>query len=151
MRLTKRYIINSLECLALSTPIRYERYYINDNLRIQNKNGKLEKEVLDNNNIIKKISISDDEFNLLKKKAYTMIIRDSYLYLNDDRVSIKKYHGKYDGLIRVEVNFTSLKEMNDYLKESWMGREITNTPLAFDKDLSKLNKDEFLKEIKKYK
>ncbi len=151
MRFTKRYIISSLDGLLLSTAIRYERYYINDNLRIQNKNGKLEKEVLDNNNIIKKINISDDEFNLLKKQAYTMIIRDSYLYLNDDRVSIKKYHGKYDGLIRVEVNFTSLKEMNDYLKESWMGREITNTPLAFDKDLSKLNKDEFLKEIKKYK
>ena len=37
-KLTKRYIISSLENLNLSEPIRYERYYINDNLRIQLKN-----------------------------------------------------------------------------------------------------------------
>lgn len=36
-RLTKRYIITTLDNLELSSPIRYERYYINDNLRIQKK------------------------------------------------------------------------------------------------------------------
>ena len=29
---TKRYVISSLDNLNLSPPIRYERYYINDNL-----------------------------------------------------------------------------------------------------------------------
>ena len=53
--LTKRYIIKSLEGLNLSNPIRYERYYINDNLRIQKKNNKYEKEILDKeNNLVKK-------------------------------------------------------------------------------------------------
>lgn len=36
-RLTKRYIIKNIENLELSIPLRYERYYINDYLRIQKK------------------------------------------------------------------------------------------------------------------
>ena len=49
----------------------------------------LEKEILDKNNvIIEKINISEEEFNKLKKQAYSKIIRDSYLYLDDNRVSI---------------------------------------------------------------
>ena len=31
-----------------------------------------------------------------------------------------------------------------------MGKEITTSPLAFDKDLSKLSKEEFKKELEKY-
>ena len=115
-KLTKRYIINSLDKLNLSEPIRYERYYINDKLRIQNKNGEFQKEILDNeNNIIEKIEISKSEFYSLKETAYSEIIRDK-------RVSIKKYLGKYNGLYRVEVKFNSVEEENSYVKESWMGK-----------------------------
>ncbi len=152
MRLTKRYIVETLDNIILSSPIRYERYYINDNLRVQKKGNKLEKEILDNkNNVVEKMIISQNEFDLLKNKSYTKIIRDSYLYLNDERVSIKKYYDNYEGLIRIEVKFNSIKEMNTYQKEVWMGKDITNTPLAFDKYLSKLTKDDFLSELKKYK
>ena len=35
--------------------------------------------------------------------------------------------------------------MEHYKKESWMGKDITNTPLGFDAYLSKLNREEFLK------
>lgn len=31
-----------------------------------------------------------------------------------------------------------------------MGKEITHSPLAFDKDLSKLSDNEFKRELKKY-
>lgn len=151
MRLTKRYIVKKLDNISLSAPIRYERYYINGNLRIQKRGENLEKEVLDNsNNIIEKNSILQDEFDLLKSKAYSQITRDSYLYLDDDRVSIKKYYDTYKGLIRVEVKFNSNEEMNSYKKEAWMLEDITNTPLAFDKYLSKLTKEEFWEELKKY-
>ena len=150
-RLTKRFIINSLDGLNLSEAIRYERYYINDNLRIQRKNYVYQKEVLDDsNNIIDKACISEDEFLNLKEKSYSEIIRDSYLFLNDNNISIKKYLGKYNGLFRVEVKFASLDEMNSYVKEDWMGKEITNSPLAFDKYLSKLSDNEFHNELKKY-
>lgn len=152
MRLTKRYIVETLDNIILSSPIRYERYYINDNLRVQKKDDKLEKEILDDeNNIIQKITISQEEYNLLKNRSYTKIIRDSYLYLNDKRVSIKRYYDNYEGLIRIEVKFNSIKEMNTYQKELWMGKDITNTPLAFDKYLCKLTRDNFLLELEKYK
>lgn len=151
MRLTRRFIIQSLDNVNINSPIRYERYYINDNLRIQSKNNMLEKEILDKDNIIiSKINITEEEFNKLKKDAYSKIIRDSYLYLDDDRISIKKYLDKYEGLIRVEVKFNSIDEMNSYKIESWMEVEITNSPLAFDKYLSKLSGQEFLLELNKY-
>lgn len=151
MRLTRRFVIQSLDKVNINNPIRYERYYINDNLRIQGKNNMLEKEILDKDNIIiAKTNISEEEFNKLKKEAYSKIIRDSYLYLDDDRISIKKYLDKYEGLIRVEVNFNSVDEMNGYKIESWMEAEITKSPLAFDKYLSKLSEQEFLLELNKY-
>ena len=134
-RLTRRFIINSLDGLSLSEAIRYERYYINDNLRIQRKNDAYQKEELDNdNNVIAKIAISEEEF----------------FDLNNNNISIKKYLGKYRGLFRVEVKFDSLDNMNNYIKEIWMGEEITNSPLAFDKYLSKLSTCEFQNELGKY-
>ncbi len=147
-KLTKRYIICSLDNLNLSKPIRYERYYINDKLRAQRKDNKYEKEILDNhNNVIEKIDISKEEFLKLKESSYSEIIRDSYLFLDDSRISIKKYLGKYAGLYRVEITFSSLEEENEYIKEKWMGQEITDSSLAFDKDLSKLSIDEFKREL----
>lgn len=68
----------------------------------------------------------------------------------DEITSIKKYLDKYEGLIRVEVTFNSIDEMNSYKIENWMGAEITNSPLAFDKHLSKLSEQEFLLELSKY-
>lgn len=148
---TKRYIIQSIDGLNLSKPIKYERYYINDKLRVQKKNAEYEKECLDNeNNIVEKKKISEKEFLEFKGKAYSEIIRESYLYLDDNRVSIKKYFGRYLGLLRVEVSFNSVDEEKDYVKESWMGQDITNSPLAFDKYLSKLSDDEFREELNKY-
>ena len=146
-KLTRRFIISSLGNLNLSRPIRYERYYINNNLRIQIKNNQYQKEILDDsNNIIEKYNISENEFLRLKEQARSEIIRDSYLYL----ISIKEYLGKYKGLFRVEVTFNSTEEENAYIKERWMGEEITTSPLAFDIYLSKLSDNEFKKELNKY-
>lgn len=150
-RLTRRFIINSLHNLNLSDPIRYERYYINDKLRIQKKDNKYQKEILDDyNNIIEKVDIAEIEFLNLKKNSNSEIIRDSYLFLEDNRISIKRYLGKYLGLYRVEVTFNSLNEEKEFIKEKWMGQEITNSPLAFDKYLSKLSDNEFKEELNKY-
>ena len=75
-RLTKRYIIQSLDNLNLSKPIRYERYYINDHLRIQKREDAYQKEILDDNNVLlKKENIKEEEFLDLKKQAYQEIGR----------------------------------------------------------------------------
>ena len=150
-RFTKRYIIQSLDNLNLSKPIRYERYYINDHLRIQKREDAYQKEILDDNNVLlKKENIKEEEFLDLKKQAYQEIIRNSYLYLEDEKISIKEYLEKYEGLFRVEVKFNTKEEMDSYQKESWMGKEITLSPLAFDKDLSKLSRNEFVEELNKF-
>lgn len=150
-RLTKRYLVRNLGNLELSNPIRYERYYIKDTLRIPKKGEKLEKEILNEKNVvINKKEIPIEEFNELKKRAYQKIIRDSYLYLKDNRISIKKYYEEYEGLNRVEVNFASKEELENFKKEPWLGEEITNSPLAFDKFLSKMTKQEFTSELAKY-
>lgn len=39
--------------------------------------------------------------------------------------------------------------MNDYENESWIGIDIVNTRLAFDKDLSKLSRIKIKKELDK--
>ena len=150
-KLTKRFITSSLDNLNLSMPIRYERYYISDTLRIQKKGNTYEKEILNEDNTVTlKENISESEFLSLKENIYSKIIRDSYLYLDDKRVSIKKYLGDYQGLYRVEVTFKNEKEEASYQKETWMKKEISTSPLAFDKDLTKLSKEEFKKELKKY-
>lgn len=150
-KLTKRYIISSLNGLNLSEPIEYERYYINDTLRIQRKNNLYQKETLDeDNNIIEKLEISKTAFLKLKENADTRIIRNSYLFLDDKRISIKEYLGRYVGLLRVEITFNSEKEEKLYRKEKWMGNEITDSPLAFDRYLCKLSEKEFKEELNKY-
>ena len=50
----------------------------------------------------------------------------------------------------MEVIFGSEEEMIVYKKESWMGEEITDSPLAFDKYLCKLSAEKFRKELAKY-
>ena len=151
MRLTRRFIVKSLDGISLSQPLRYERYYINDRLRVQKKENYYEKEILNEDNIVvDKCAITEKEFNKLKRESYSKIVRDSYLYLKDDRVSIKQYYEDYEGFNRAEVQFSSKEEMANYQKEEWMDSEITESPLAFDKFLSKLKKDEFLLEIKRF-
>lgn len=150
-RLTRRFIIKSLDNLNLSSLVRYERYYINDFLRVQKKNNVFEKEILDkNNNVIEKCIIKEKEFLNIIAEVKDKIIRDSFLLLDDANISIKKYLGRFNGLIRVEVKFKTEEEMNSYKIPIWVGKEITNSPLGFDKFLRMLTDEEFKSELRKY-
>ena len=69
-RLTRRFIVKNIKGIDLSLPIRYERYYVDDYLRVQKKAEKYQKEILDENNyIISKTEISEKEFNLIKSRS----------------------------------------------------------------------------------
>lgn len=149
-RLTKRYILKNLPNVELSEPLRYERYYVDNNTRIQSRGESYEKEVLDNNIVIKKELISSNEFEKMKSSAIKCIIRDSYLIKENANISIKKYYAPYDGLIRIEIKFKNENELDNFKPLKWFGKEITNTPLAFDSKLIELNNEEFNYYLNKY-
>ena len=149
-RLTKRFIVKNIDNLNLSNSIIYERFYLPDQTVIQRKQDAYTKGTLVNSDIINQIIISQTEFEKLKQSAKNRIIRKSYLYLDDSRISVKEYQDDLDGFIRAEVEFKTKSEMEDYHKESWMGQEITKTPLAFDSLLSTLDEDELSKLLIKY-
>ena len=147
-KLTRRFVVESTEGLNLSSPLPYERYYIKDKTRIQNRGGQYEKEVLDENGeIIVKSVLSKEEYENLKKQSDKVVARKSYLFLDDNRVSIKEYLGDYAGLIRAEVEFRNAEEQKSFRPYSWMIKEITDSPLAFDSLLHKLSKHEFDEEL----
>jgi len=148
--LTRRFLVKTLDGLKLSDPWVYERFYINDNTRIQNKNGQFEKEVLNNKGeTIEKSIINKDEFLSLAEQAEKKIARKSYLYLGDDRISIKEYLDDYAGFIRAEVEFKDIAEQENFRPYPWMISEITDSPLAFDSLLQKLSIQNFHKELAK--
>lgn len=148
--LTRRFLVKTLDGLKLSDPWVYERFYIDDNIRIQNKNGQFEKEVLNNKGeIIEKSIINKDEFLSLAEQAEKKIARKSYLYLDDDRISIKEYLDDYAGFIRAEVKFKDISEQENFRPYPWMISEITDSPLAFDSILQKLSIQNFHKELAK--
>ena len=61
MRLTRRFLVKSLDNISLSNPMRYERYYINDKLRIQRKDNYYEKEILNEQNVLLEKSVITEE------------------------------------------------------------------------------------------
>lgn len=150
-RLTKRYILGDFPNIELSEPLRYERYYIDNNTRIQSRGKEYEKEILNDNIVIKKELISCDEFEKLKYNATKYIIRDSYLVKGNRNISIKRYYGNYDGLIRIEVKFNDKDEMDSFRPPKWFGKDITDTPLAFDSKLIELSNEEFKDCLKEFK
>lgn len=90
-----------------------------------------------------KIAITKDEFNEISKAITDNIIRDSYIISEIPYIVLRMYHGKFEGLVRVEVEFSSVEEANRYTPLKWMGKEITNTLLATDETLFTLTDQDF--------
>jgi CYTH domain-containing protein len=159
IELERKFLINYMPKLDSYSAIRYERYYLNDDLknqvRVQKKN--------DNYELEKKIKISDKEYekiktNISKEEYYNFIksstkniIRDSYNLSEDPNISIKIYYGDYEGLSRVEVEFKNIDDYNSFVIPAWFGEEITNTKLGLDAELIKLNRIEFLQLLENIK
>ena len=80
----------------------------------------------------KKKEITENEFNNLKSRAYGSTMRDTYLLSNNPKITLQIYRGKFEGLIRAEVEFNSIKEASAFKPLSWMGKEITGLDIARD-------------------
>lgn len=147
----RKFLVNKLPDLTNIIPIKYERYVLPDEnglkRRIQRKDNEFELEEYQVDDAFKrskkKIRITKDEFLQLKNKAVGVIVRDGYLLETNPPVSIKIYHGTYNGLIRAEIEFKNQHELQQFQPFEWMGKEITNTPIGLDNELVKLSKEEF--------
>lgn len=151
----RKFLIKTMPNLTGIEPVRYERYYIRREPtveeRVQKKGNIYEYEkkekISDLESAKEKKQITEVEFNKLKSETNEAIIRDSYLLNSKPSISVKIYHGKYEGLIRAEVEFDSLDDANTFTPLDWMGDEITNAPIGRDARLLDLAHDEFARVI----
>jgi CYTH domain-containing protein len=147
----RKFLAKSLPDLSGKECISYERYFLKIESdfeeRIQKKGDKYEKErKFKTSNLSReteKQEISKEDFDVFKKSASKSIIRDSYKISDTPNITIKIYHGDYEGLIRVEVEFSSEEEAKNFQSYDWMGKEITDTKLGKDAKLIQLTKKEF--------
>lgn len=152
-----KFLCCNLSIIKGKVPIRYERYFLNDDvnnqIRIQRKDNIYEKETKIKINEFEfekqKISIVKSEFIEMSKKCNKSILRDSYLISKNPNITIKKYLGIYEGLTRVEIEFKTIKEKENFIIPYYCGKEITNTKIGIDAELIKLNRENFLKALSK--
>lgn len=151
MEIERKFFIEEMPDLSKLTPVRYERYYMRcgDGIeeRVQKKGGVYEYEFKREVSVLERTKekrvISELEFNTLRAKSGKAIIRDSYMLSSG--ISIKVYHGDYEGLVRAEIEFDSTDDAIHYKPEPWMGREITQSKLGRDSALLSMNDKEFKK------
>jgi len=156
MEIERKFLVKNMPDISGIQPVYYERYFlkIEDGYqeRIQRKGDRYEFETKKLVPSIGNVShhektrdqITEKEFERLKEgKENLGIMRDGYFLSKNPDISIKIYRGKYEGLVRAEVEFDSEKEARDYQPEPWMGEEITNSPLGMDSRLLHLTTDEF--------
>ena len=153
----RKFFVKELPDLSKLEPLHYERYYLENSngkeVRISKVNEtyiyeeKLEISKLERTT--SKKEISKTEFNKLKQQALKGLIRDSYQLSNNPDISIKIYNGRFEGLIRAEVEFNSEEDAMYFVPLEWMGEEMTDLPIARDGKLIELTDQEFKKYIGK--
>ena len=87
----------------------------------------------------------DELLDLVKTKdgGIKPIKRLRYKIKENPKIEIKVYKGRFEGLIRIEVEFASVEEAKGYEKLAWFGREITDMSIGRDTNLPDLSDEEF--------
>lgn len=162
MEIERKFLATNLPPSVLHnvSPTRYERYYLSlepVEKRVQRVDDRYyyeeKRQISDLSHAKLKKEITVGEFNELRKHAQipTAIVRDSYAITDSPHMSIKMYHGAYEGLIRAEIEFRTEDEATDYTPPSWITAEITNTPLGKDSRLITLKPAEFQCQLTKFR
>lgn len=147
----RKFLIKRMPDLSNFESVIYERYYIFRNdiveMRVQRKGEKFEierKEMVSGLSAKKtKLVISEPEFEKLKQLGGESILREGFFISFNPDVSIKIYHGKYEGLKKIEVEFSSEAEARAFQIPDWYGEEITDSIVSRDSKLLDLNEEEF--------
>lgn len=157
LEIEKKYLILQMPNLEGKEKVEQERYFIEQKedrqVRIQRKNDMYELEIkskIEQGKFQKeKTRITKSEFEKLKRQCEKGILRDSYCIQQNPNITIKVYHGLYEGLVRAEVEFSSIEECKNYKKPEWMGKEISDTKLGLDVRLIQMTREEFLQYMDK--
>lgn len=97
-----------------------------------------------------RINIPEVEFNALMKLVTEQLPVERLHFKLKEQIEVKIYQGRHEGLIRVEVEFASVDEANQYTPDFDNSGEITNTPLGRDVLLAKLDSAAVSKELAKF-
>lgn len=152
----RKFFVKNMPDLSNIEPLFYERYFLErDNgkeIRISKINRlyiyEEKSEISNIERTRKKKELTKIEFENFKQKASEGIIRERYNISNNPNIAVQIYHGRFEGLIRVEVEFDSKKEAESFVPLSWMGKEMTNLPIARDSTLIDLKDEEFQEYLK---
>lgn len=151
----RKFFVRRMPDLSGLKSISDERYYLYGangvELRFQARGDKYELERMSENGDLtrnqEKIKITKEEFEALKPLGKGPIIRESYFISESPQITVKIYHGKFEGLVRAEVEFESLEEARSFQPPDWLGKEMTDAPIARDANLVNMDEDEFRKLI----
>lgn len=151
----RKFFIKEMPDVSRLKSIQDERYYLYHGngieLRFQKHGETYEFErmaqCVDLSRTQEKIEITEKEFEALKQFGKGPIFRESFLISKSPQITIKIYHGRLEGLIRAEIEFKSLDEARKFSPLNWMGKEMTEMPIAKDALLIDLTDEEFHKLI----
>lgn len=151
--ITRKFLVKQVPDLTGKEHWVQSRFYLYRKngivIRIQSKGDIFELERKVNKTALiregKKIAITKEEFEAISRLVRDVVVRDNYLISVAPHVVLRRYHERFEGLVRVEVEFSSVEEANQFTPLVWMGKEITTTPLARDETLLDLTADDFQK------
>jgi CYTH domain-containing protein len=151
----RKFFVKQMPDLSGFIPLYYERYFLErgngKEIRISKVNDLYvyedKSEVSDLERTRTKKELTKEEFEKLKQSSSEAIIRERYNVSSNPDIAIQIYHGRFEGLIRVEVEFNSEDEAKAFTPLSWMGDEMTGLPIVRDSKLLDLTDEEFKKYI----
>ncbi|MFA6519013.1 MAG: hypothetical protein WCV93_05205 [Candidatus Shapirobacteria bacterium] len=147
----RKFFLKNLPDLNGAIKESWHRFYLyrkqGINLRIQkiNDHYELERMAPENNLTRNKftIPITKEEFDLLRPLAKNEVKRDSYQLPGNPPAWLMIYHGRFEGLGRIEVQFANEAEAIKFVPPSWFGQEIGHTPLGTEDSLLDLTTSQF--------
>lgn len=151
--ITRKFLVKKIPDLTRKEHWVQNRFYLYRKngivIRVQSKGDVFELERKASKTALiresEKIIITKEEFEAISKITSDHVTRDSYMIGEAPYITLRIYHGRFEGLVRVEIEFSSVEEANQFTPLVWMGKEITTTPLAKDETLLNLTASDFQK------
>lgn len=96
--------------------------------------------------------ITKDEYIELIKQTKAKVVKTRYYYPLEDNLTaeIDVYRNQHEGVNFVEVEFSSLKKLENFKKPEWFGKEVTDSDACFPKYMADKSSERLLSEIESY-